>query len=49
MDFTLYKIKLFIIIVKCVTGRGKLLKTTGGVSTVMAVLIKNRSGTAPPV
>ena len=35
--------------VKCVTGREKLLKTTGGVTTVMAVLIKNRSGTAPPV
>ena len=26
--------------VKCVTGRGKLLKFTGGVTTVMAVLIK---------
>ena len=26
--------------VKCVTGRGKLLKTTGGVTTVMAVLTK---------
>ena len=35
--------------VKCVTARGKLLKTTGGVTTVMAVLIKNRSVTAPPV
>ena len=35
--------------VKCVTGRGKLLKTTGGVATVTAVLIKTRSGTAPPV
>ena len=33
----------------CVTGRGKLWKTTGGVTTVMAVLAKNRSGTAPPV
>ena len=35
--------------VKCVTGRWKLLKITGGVTTVMAVLIKNRGGTAPPV
>ena len=32
-----------------VTGRGKLLKSTGGVTTVMAVLTKTRSGTAPPV
>ena len=35
--------------VKCVTGREILLKIPGGVTTVMAVLIKNRSGTAPPV
>ena len=34
---------------KCVTGSGKLWKTTGGVTTVMAVWTKNRSGTAPPV
>ena len=34
---------------QCVTGSGKLWKTTGGVTTVMAVLTKNRSGTAPPV
>ena len=33
---------------KCVTGSGKLWQTTGGVTTVMAVLTKNRSGTAPP-
>ena len=33
----------------CVTGMEKLWKTTGGVTTVMAVLIKNRSGAAPPV
>ena len=34
---------------KCMTGSGKLWKTTGGVTTVMAVWTKNRSGTAPPV
>ena len=34
---------------KCVTGSGKLWKTTGGVTTVMAVWTKNRSGTGPPV
>ena len=31
------------------TGRGKLLKTTGGVTTVMSILTKTRSGTAPLV
>ena len=30
-------------------GYGKTRKTTGGVTTVMAVLTKNRSGTAPPL
>ena len=34
---------------KCVTGSVKLWKTTGGITTVMAVWTKNRSGTAPPV
>ena len=35
--------------VTCVTGMRKLLKITGSVTTVMAVVIENRSGTAPPV
>ena len=34
---------------KCVTDRGRLLKTTAGVTTVMAVLTKNRGATAPSV
>ena len=33
----------------CVPGRGKLWVTTGGVTTELADLTKNRSGTAPPV
>ena len=32
-----------------VTGRGKILKSTGGVTTVMAGLSQTRSGTVPPV
>ena len=41
--------------VKCVTGRGNyekqlaVLYGDGGVTTVMTVLTKNRSGTVPPV